>query len=209
MLDHEVVVAGLLELGVEGLVGLVAGVLLCLVEVLDVLLKDVGGGQVRAAAKPPCAGRAGVVLGRLRLKVAVVEVHGGRHGVVRVHHAADARREEGDVRVRLLRISATCCGAIRLWGHLAVHHRYVDARLLEHLATLQDAADAPTPPRAGPRILAELAPVQLLDGRADLVLRRADHLLKLRAHAVAGGAVGAEQSGGRLRLHLLRFDGGL
>mmetsp|Transcript_8067 Transcript_8067/g.35663 ORF Transcript_8067/g.35663 Transcript_8067/m.35663 type:complete len:258 (+) Transcript_8067:186-959(+) len=119
VLDDEVVVGPLLEAGVEGLVVLVAHVLEGAVEVRGVVVENVGRGEVGAAAEPPRAGRALGSLGRIRLEVAVVEVHRGRHGVLWVHDGGDARGEERDH----LLAGATLAGggAVGLGGHLAVH----------------------------------------------------------------------------------------
>lgn len=61
-------------------------------EVLHVVFVDVRGADIRAAAEPPLFRHS---LPLLCLKVAVVEVHGGRVRVLGVHHTADAGREEG------------------------------------------------------------------------------------------------------------------
>ena len=182
VLDDEVLVRPLLELGVERLVVLVAHVLERAVEVRGVVVEDVRGRQIRAAAEPPGARAALGALGGVRLEVPVVEVHGGRHGVVRVHHGGDAGGEEGDH--LLARALLAGGGAVRLGGHLAVHHGHVHASLLEHVAALQDARDAAAAAGARPGILLELLAVQLLDRAANLILRGANHLLEACAHGV-------------------------
>mmetsp|Transcript_6785 Transcript_6785/g.20085 ORF Transcript_6785/g.20085 Transcript_6785/m.20085 type:complete len:293 (-) Transcript_6785:478-1356(-) len=98
VLDDEVLVRPLFELGVVFRIVLVAHLLVGAVEVLHVLLVEVGGGDVRAAAEPPDAA--------VRLEVAVVEVHGGGEGVARVHHGAKAAGEEGHAVALLVALGA-------------------------------------------------------------------------------------------------------
>ena len=99
-----------------------------------------------------------------------------------MHHGGDAGGEEGDH--LLARALLAGGGAVRLGGHLAVHHGHVHASLLEHVAALQDARDAAAAAGARPGILLELLAVQLLDRAANLILRGADHLLEACAHGV-------------------------
>eukprot|EP00982_Pelagococcus_subviridis_P014904 31365-Pelagococcus_subviridis.AAC.20 len=196
MLDDEVIVRPLLEPRVERLVVLIARVFERPVEVRGVLREDVRRGEIRAAAEPPRSGRRLRALRRVRLEVPVVEVHRGRHRVVRVHHGGDARGEEGDHLFARALLSRR--GAIRLRGHLAVHHGDVHARLLEDVAALEDAGDAAAAARARPRVLLELLAVELLDRGADLVLRGANHLLEFRAHGsgVVAAALAQERERG-------------
>ena len=182
MLDDEVLIRPLLEPGVKSLVVLVAHVFQRAVEVRGVVVENVRRREVRASAEPPGSRRSLGAFRGVRLEVPVVEVHGGRHGIVRVHHGGDARGEEGDH----LFASALLAGggAVRLGGHLAVHHGHVHARLLKDVAILQDTRDAAAAAGARPGILLELLAVQLLDRADDLILSGADHLLEARAHGV-------------------------
>ena len=74
--DHEIAVRPRLELGVELFIVVVA---LASMEVLHVVLIDVGGGDLGASAEPPDTAT--------HLKVSVVEVHRGTKGVAGVHDA--------------------------------------------------------------------------------------------------------------------------
>lgn len=91
VLVGEVFVAPVLETWVVGLVMLVASILDSLVEVDGVLVEEVGGREIGAAAEPPCAYAAVWVLG---LEVAVIEVDGWCHGVDWVKNHAQASGEE-------------------------------------------------------------------------------------------------------------------
>ena len=62
-------------------------------EVDGVFLKQVRRGQISTAAKPP----ASIDLPVAPLKVAVVGMHRGRHGVVGMKHQAQARRKKIEV----------------------------------------------------------------------------------------------------------------
>lgn len=155
----EVLVAPPLEPRVVGLVVLVAGLLQGAVEVHGVLVEQVARGQVAAAAEPP--GLRGAV-GAHGLEVAVVEVHGGRHGVARVQDQAQAQGVEvqlllgGDgavVRPHLVD------GAL---GQRPVHDADVHPGLLEHVALLQHARQPPAAVRPRPRVVLETHAVDLL-----------------------------------------------
>lgn len=141
VLDDKVLVAPLLELSVVVLVVLVAGLLESLVEVHGVLLEEVGGGQVRAAAKPP---RLGGAVGVHGLKVPVVEVHGGSEGVDGMQHHGQAAGVKGQVAVTR-GPDAFVVDSHLLHSHggqQAVHDTDVDAGLFKHLAVLENARNA-------------------------------------------------------------------
>mmetsp|Transcript_5424 Transcript_5424/g.14928 ORF Transcript_5424/g.14928 Transcript_5424/m.14928 type:complete len:222 (-) Transcript_5424:112-777(-) len=199
MLDQKVLVGPLLELGVELLVVLVAHLLVGAVEVLHVLLEEVGGGDVSAATEPPNTA--------VRLEVAIVEVHGRGHGVARVHHRGEPAREEGHA-LALLVALGTVDAALRsrrerLLRHAAIHDGERAAGLLKDVAPREHAADATAAALARPCVLAELGAVDLLDCSADLVLRIAAHLLELGAHLRVG--VGVVRPAKRLRGRINRL----
>mmetsp|Transcript_4442 Transcript_4442/g.17489 ORF Transcript_4442/g.17489 Transcript_4442/m.17489 type:complete len:270 (-) Transcript_4442:7-816(-) len=180
VLDEEVVVRPLLELGVVLRVVLVADLLVGAVEVLHVLLVEVGRRDVRAAAEPPDAS--------VGLEVAIVEVHGGGEGVSRVHHGAQAAREEWNALSRLhaLRpVHAALRGSGQgLLRHRAVHDAEVAPGLLEDFALAQHSADAAAAVLPHPGVLLERRlSVHLRNGLADIVLRLATQLLEALAHA--------------------------
>ncbi len=103
-----------------------------LVEVLRVFLEAVIGRQVHAAAEPEH--RVGAVLHRD--EHAHVHVHRGGIGVARMEHQRHAHR---------LPAPAGQLGAVRGGGGrhaVALHMRERDAAALQHVALLEDAADA-------------------------------------------------------------------
>mmetsp|Transcript_57784 Transcript_57784/g.132724 ORF Transcript_57784/g.132724 Transcript_57784/m.132724 type:complete len:209 (+) Transcript_57784:433-1059(+) len=104
VLDVEILVGPLLELGVVAWIVLVARLLVRTMEVLHIVLKEVRGRQVRAAAKPPHSA--------LCLKVAVVKMHRRRHRITWVHHRAETTREEWDALARSIALCSvsTACG---------------------------------------------------------------------------------------------------
>ena len=180
----EVLVAPGLELGVVGGVVAVAGVLDGLVEVLDVLGEEVAGGQVGAAAEPPVLVAVDGVLGVGGLEVAVVEVDGGGHGVVRVQDEGEAGGEEAE------RVDVGANEGLVVSAHLldrgarqlAVDDGDVDAGLFEDVAVLEHARDAAAAVGPRPCVCLELLavdPAQLLH---DLLLVVLDQLLHAEAH---------------------------
>ncbi len=165
VLDAEILIAPFLEARVVGAVVLVAGGLDGAVEVDGVLVEEVGRGEVGAAAEPPGVGGAVGVGG---FEVAVVEVHGRGHGVVRVQDHAEAGGEELealDVRVQRLVVDAHLLD--RGAGQAAVHDGGVDAGFFEDVAVLEHAADAAAAVGARPGVGAEFVPVELLEGGDD------------------------------------------
>lgn len=127
-------------------------------------------------------------------------------------YRADTRGEEGDG-AGLLAGALALGGSVGLGGHHAVHNRDIDAGLLPDVAVLQDAADPAAAAGPRPHVLLEPPAVYPLDGRADAVLRVADHLLEPCAHGGAyrggrgGGVGGAEEGVGALLLGDLLLDG--
>ena len=93
MLDEKVVIAAGFEGGIKGRVVVVADHLEDPVEVGDVFVEEVAGGEVDAASEPPGTGLAAVA----ELEIAEVGVDGGGHGVVGVEDEADAGGPEGAV----------------------------------------------------------------------------------------------------------------
>mmetsp|Transcript_12540 Transcript_12540/g.16064 ORF Transcript_12540/g.16064 Transcript_12540/m.16064 type:complete len:236 (+) Transcript_12540:879-1586(+) len=182
MLDGEVLVSPLLEFGVIFWVMLVADVLVCLVEVLDVFLKEVSRGDVRAAAKPPDAA--------IRLEVTVIEVHGGCHRVTRVHHTGKAACKEGDTLALLVALGTVCASrGSRLegiLGHRAVHDRERAASLLKDVTVAQHTRDAAATARTSPDVLSEGLAIKLAHSIADGVLSPTAILLELAAHLHVG-----------------------
>lgn len=154
VLDVEVVVAPLFEAGVVVGVVAVAGVLEHLVEVDCVLVKEVAGGKIGAAAEPPRVGRAVLVHG---LKVAVVEVHSGGHGVLWMQHQAQPRGKELDrVKGRLQRLVVRAHGLDSTWRELSIDDRDVDASLLKDVSVLKDTGGTSASALALPDVGLEL-----------------------------------------------------
>ena len=134
MLVVEVLITPLLEARVIVLVVRITGVLKGLVEVDGVLVEEVGGGQIAAAAEPPslrCAIRVG------SFKVSVVEVDRRGHRVIRVKdHAKSSRKEVERLNTG---IEGLVVGAHLLNGRLgerAVDDTDADTGLLEDIAFL-------------------------------------------------------------------------
>ena len=139
----EVLIAPLLEARVVLLVMGVAHLLQRLVELDGVLVKEVAGRQVAAAAEPP---RARGAVGVGRLEVSVVEVDRRGHGVLGVDDQTETGGEEleavGDVVVlgQVLVVGAHLDdGGL---GQSAVDDAHTNTGLLKHLAVLEDAGDA-------------------------------------------------------------------
>mmetsp|Transcript_8020 Transcript_8020/g.19836 ORF Transcript_8020/g.19836 Transcript_8020/m.19836 type:complete len:387 (+) Transcript_8020:398-1558(+) len=182
VLDEEVLIRPLLELGVVLGVMLVAHLFVRPMEVLDVLLDKVRGSDVTPAAKPPLAA--------LRLEVPVVEVHRRRVWVARVHHRAQPTGKERHSlpwSIALGTIGATR----RRRGEGLLRHAPVDnaeraAGLLEDVALLEHARDAAATALAGPHVLQERRAIQLRDGRADVVLSALAVRLEAAAHVHVG-----------------------
>ncbi len=179
----EVLVTPLLEARVVVLVVLVADVLERLVELDRVLVEEVARGEVAAAAEPPGARR---TVGVGCLEVAVVEVDGGRHGVLGVDDEAEPRGEElealgdvvavGDVLVVRAHLED---GGLRQG---AVDDADADTGLLKHLPVLQHACDAAAALLALPLVDLELGAVHLLEGAHDGPLLLLGELLHAQAH---------------------------
>mmetsp|Transcript_23806 Transcript_23806/g.37216 ORF Transcript_23806/g.37216 Transcript_23806/m.37216 type:complete len:433 (-) Transcript_23806:73-1371(-) len=193
VLDGEVIVSPLLELRVELGVVLVTDLLVGSMEVLHVLLIQIGRGDVGSTTEPPNT--------TISLEVSVVEVHGGAVRVPGMHDRAETACEEGNLVTRLVSSSpislavlqAVIGGLESLDRHGAVNHRKVAASLLPNLATGEHPGDSSTAVLSGPGILLELAlAIALLDGLADVVLGLAAHLLELGPHLSVGSAIKAE-----------------
>jgi len=118
--------------------------------------------------------------------------------VIRVHDRGDAGGEErdaacilGDRPVGLLS-NRSVVGVSR---HGAIDNRHVHSSFLPDVSALHDAGDATTKSFAGPGILAELGPVDLLNGSADRVLSFANGCFKAATHATeSNGREGKEIS---------------
>jgi hypothetical protein len=117
-------------------------------------LVHVAWGDVSATPEPPDA--------PLSLEVAVVEMHRGRVGVLRVHDGAQAAREKGDALPRgvplppvlAAELAPVVGGGEGLLRHSAVDDREVAAGLLPYLATSENARDSATTVLPHPSILA-------------------------------------------------------
>ena len=152
--DPEVGVAPGFEAWVVGTVVFVAGFFDVFVEVDGVFVEEVGGGEVCAAAEPPCGlvARGGVH----GFEVAVVEVYGRGHGVVGMEDEGETGGEEferGDVWVEGFVVD-THFGDGRA-GEGAIDDGGVDAGFFEDGAVLEDAGCAASAVGAGPGIGAE------------------------------------------------------
>mmetsp|Transcript_4238 Transcript_4238/g.6414 ORF Transcript_4238/g.6414 Transcript_4238/m.6414 type:complete len:403 (+) Transcript_4238:411-1619(+) len=181
VLDEEVIVGPGLEAGVVAWVVLVADVLVGAVEVLHVLLKEVGRSDVRSTAEPPGA--------LIRLEVAVVEVHGGGHGIAGVHDGGETDGEEGHALTRLQVLDAhgatlgSSTDGIR--REVSIDDGETAACLLEHCAVLKNARVAAATVRAFPDILSEFRlSVELLDLFCDGELGLAADLFHFAAHGL-------------------------
>eukprot|EP00962_Isochrysis_galbana_P039222 scaffold14030_cov121-Isochrysis_galbana.AAC.7 len=169
VLNGEVLIRPLLELGVVLRVVLVADVLVC-------------RRDVRTTAKPPRPA--------IGLKVAVVEVHGGRHRVARVHHAGQAARKERHALALGIALrtvgAARCCRLQSVLRHGAVHDGKRASCLLKDIAVGEHTRDATTPARTSPHVLFERRAIQLAYRVADVVLRPPAILLEAATHVHVG-----------------------
>jgi len=135
--DVEVLVTPFLESGVVGTIVSIASVFDRLVEVNGVFIEEVRGCEIGSASEPPCICRA---IGVGGFKVAVVEVNGRCHGVMRVQDERQTSSEEFQavhIRVERFVVDAHLCnGGAR---KSTIHHGDVDASFLKDIAILQHA----------------------------------------------------------------------
>lgn len=181
----EVFVTPFFEARVVGFVVLVAGVFDGVVEENGVFIVEVRGCEVAAAAVPPC-GCVAVVVGGF--EVAVVEVHGGRVGVVRVQHHGETGGKEGervDVWVECFVVYAHLLNGSA--GEAAIDDRGVHAAFFKDVAVLQDAGYAAAAFRALPCVDFEFCAINLFKLSDNLLLLLFYELLHPEAH---GGLFG-------------------
>lgn len=166
VLDEEILICPLLEFRIELFIVLVTNLLVRAVEVLNVILDQIRWSDVAAAAEPPHA--------TIRLKVTVVEVHGGGVGIAWVHHGAQAARKERHTLSRFIALGAVaatrCGGSQRLLRHAAVNNAERASRLLKNVTLLEHARDSSAAALARPHVLHERGAIQLRNGFANRIL---------------------------------------
>mmetsp|Transcript_20594 Transcript_20594/g.50425 ORF Transcript_20594/g.50425 Transcript_20594/m.50425 type:complete len:227 (+) Transcript_20594:547-1227(+) len=175
-------------------------------EVLCIIFKEVRRGQIRATAKPPQPA--------VSLKVTIVEMHRGCHGIFGMHHRRHSTSKE---RHRLAWFVPNVAGnaTVRrrldsLGGHFTVDDRHVDPSLFKHRAVLQNTRNPTTAILSNPRVLPERAPNQtlamllcvarlyLFNRLTYRVLRFAHHLFEFDTHHPCRGFCATRRGGVRL-----------
>mmetsp|Transcript_7746 Transcript_7746/g.11352 ORF Transcript_7746/g.11352 Transcript_7746/m.11352 type:complete len:220 (+) Transcript_7746:425-1084(+) len=179
VLNDEVSVGPSLELRVVIGVVFVADLLVGSMEMLHVLLIDVGGSDISSSPEPPYSA--------ISLEVTVIEMHGGSERVLRVHNTAQSTSEEGNALAgchSLGTINSTFGGGLEcLWGHRSVNNTKINSSLFENFSSREDAGHSSTSSGTNPSIFLECSlPVDLLDGLGDGNLGLTAHLLELRTH---------------------------
>ena len=163
----------------------IASVLDGAMEMDRVFVEEIGRCQVCAAAKPPCLWLPFIVH---RLEVAVVEVNGGRHGIVGVENHADAGREEFeilDVWINGFVVDTHLLDGLA--GKGAVDDGSIDSGFLEDVAVLQHARDAAPAIGSRPDVFAKPGGrLEALEGRHNMRLLRFDEGLHAKAHGGGG-----------------------